>query len=151
MKKIIVAAMSEDRVIGLDDKLPWKIPQELKYFKESTMGGTLIMGRKTFDSIGKVLPGRTTIVVTRDKEWGHFGAIPAHSIDEAFSLARTEEVFIVGGGKIYEQTLPVVDELRLSVIAGSYKGDTWFPEIDSDWKLYNIEEYDEFRVEFYGK
>src|ERR1700688_558975 len=119
----IVAAMGRNREIGKGNQLLWHIPGDLKRFKQLTMGHPVIMGRKTFESIvsklGKPLPGRTNIVISRDKNWSYKGAVIAHSLEEAFSKASntdSEEVFIGGGSQIYEQALPHVDRLYLTLI-----------------------------------
>jgi dihydrofolate reductase len=137
MKVSLVAAMSADRVIGRGNALPWKLPADLKRFKSLTMGRTIVMGRKTFESIGRALPGRRTIVVTRQPEWLADGATVARSMDEAFRVAEgDEEVFVVGGGEIYRQTIARADRLFVTVVEGRFEGDAWFPPIDpAAWSL----------------
>jgi dihydrofolate reductase len=134
----LVAAMGANRVIGLDGDMPWHFPEDLAHFKRTTMGGTMVMGRKTFDAIGRPLPGRRTIVVTRSAEWAHDGVDVAHSFIEAVDLASgaddAAEVFVVGGGDIYAQALPLADRLVLTEIDESPEGDTFFPEWSrKDW------------------
>jgi dihydrofolate reductase len=130
----LVAAMGANRVIGLDGDMPWHLPEDLAHFKRTTMGGTMIMGRKTFDAIGRALPGRRTIVVTRSADWSRDGVDVAHSLDEALALAATPnpsasaDVFIVGGGDVYAQALPLADRLVITEIDESPEGDTFFPE-----------------------
>lgn len=132
----MIAAMTEERVIGIKNTLPWKLPNDMKWFRENTMGKPIIMGRKTFESFGaKALPGRTNIIITRDKNYQAEGGIVVHSIDEALTAAGdVEEVMIIGGASFYEQMLPKADRLYLTFVHASLKGDAWFPEINNnDW------------------
>lgn len=128
----IIAAMSENRVIGNENKLVWNIPEELKRFRELTSGHPIIMGRKTHESIGRVLPNRTNIIITRDKDYKVEGAIIVHSLEEAIELARaqpgSDEIFVIGGGQIYQQAIPLADRIYLTVVEGNYQGDTFFPD-----------------------
>ena len=125
----LVAAMGSNRVIGLDGDMPWHFSEDLKHFKRTTMGGVMIMGRKTFDSIGRPLPGRRTIVITRSADWSHEGVEVVHSLDEALNSAGTSApVFVVGGGEIYAQALPLATRLVLTEIDDAPDGDTFFPE-----------------------
>ncbi|TSC68262.1 MAG: dihydrofolate reductase [Parcubacteria group bacterium Gr01-1014_56] len=131
----IIVSIGKNGVIGRSDKLMWPIPEDLKRFKELTMGHPVIMGRKTFESIltslGKPLPGRTTIVITRDKKYQPSGAVVTHSLEEALAKAReieSGEIFIGGGAQIYEQALPFVDKLYLTLIDDEKEGDAYFPE-----------------------
>jgi dihydrofolate reductase len=127
----IIVAMARNRVIGIDNQLPWQIPGELKYFKGLTMGHHIIMGRKTYESIGRPLPGRTTIIVTRDSNYAQAGCLVAHSLPEAIRFADgDEQVFFVGGSSLYEQALPLADRLYLTEIQADYDGDAYFPEFD---------------------
>jgi dihydrofolate reductase len=132
-----IAAMTRNRVIGKDNKLPWRLPEDLKFFKSKTQGKILIMGRKTFESLPDHLPERFHIVVSRtpmasEEEDLQF----VTSIDEALTLAKSmtkdwpEEVFIIGGGEIYQATLPQADRIYLTIIDQAFDGDTFFPEID---------------------
>lgn len=125
-----IAALSENNVIGIDNKLPWHIPADFKRLKELTMGATLVMGRKTHESIGRLLPGRTTIIVTRDKDYQVEGAIIAHSIDEAIQKAQEvgKEIFIFGGGQIFEQAMPRIERLYLTIVHTTLDGDAYFPD-----------------------
>lgn len=136
----IIAAIGRNRALGKDNELLWHIPDDLRRFKELTLGHPVIMGRKTFDSIvaslGKVLPGRTNIVVTRDADRSYEGAIIAHSIDEAISRASAlddTDVFVIGGGEIYAQALPLADRLFLTFIDDEKKADSFFPPYESDF------------------
>lgn len=130
-KVSIIAALSENRAIGKDLKLIWHIPEDLKRFKKITEGHPIIMGRKTYESIGKPLPGRTNIIVTRYTDYVVPMCLIYHSLDEAIDAAKEidkQEIFIIGGGDIFEQSLPLVDKLYLTIIKGNYEGDTFFPE-----------------------
>ena len=124
--------MDKNRLIGGENKLLWNIPGELKRFKEITTGHPIIMGRKTHESIGRVLPNRTNIIITRDQDYHVEGAEIAHSLEKALQLAKTkeggEEVFVIGGGQIYQQALPLADRLYVTVVDGEYEGDTYFPD-----------------------
>lgn len=125
-----IAALSENNVIGIDNKLPWHIPADFKRLKELTMGATLVMGRKTHESIGRLLPGRTTIIATRDQNYSVEGAIVVHSIDEAIERAHEvgKEIFIFGGGQIFEQAMPVIERLYLTIVHTTLDGDAYFPD-----------------------
>jgi dihydrofolate reductase len=128
--------MARNRTIGVNNTLPWRCPEDLKNFKALTMGHHMIMGRKTFDSIGKPLPGRTTVVVTRNSDLSIAGCVIAHSLKEAIvACGVDEEVFIVGGAELYRQALPLVDTLYITEIQQDVEGDTHFPAFDkSVWK-----------------
>jgi dihydrofolate reductase len=129
----LVAAMGANRVIGRDGDMPWHFSEDLKHFKRTTIGGVMIMGRKTFDSIGRPLPGRRSIVVTRSSDWSHDGVEVAHSLDEALTLAGSgARVFVVGGGEIYAQALPLATRLVLTEIDDAPDGDTFFPDWSRD-------------------
>jgi dihydrofolate reductase len=129
----LVAAMGRNRVIGRDGDMPWHFSEDLKHFKRTTIGGVMIMGRKTFDSIGRPLPGRRSIVVTRSSDWSHEGVEVAHSLDEALTLAGSgARVFVVGGGEIYAQALPLATRLVLTEIDDAPDGDTFFPDWSRD-------------------
>lgn len=143
-KVSIVVAIGNGRlhngVIGKENQLLWHIVEDLKRFKRLTLGHPVIMGRKTFESIiaslGKPLPGRTNIVVTRDRTWSHEGVTVAHSIQEALEKARSidnEEIFIGGGGELYRQALPFVDRLYLTLIEDDKEGDSYFPEYEKEF------------------
>jgi dihydrofolate reductase len=127
----IIAAMARNRVIGIRNTLPWHLPEDLKHFKALTLGHHIIMGRKTYESIGRPLPGRTTVIVTRDPAYRVEGCLIAHSPAEAIALCGAdEEVFFVGGGELYGQVLPLADRLYLTEIQADYAGDAVFPAID---------------------
>lgn len=146
-KKItIIAAMARNRAIGLNGEMPWHLPGELKHFKETTMGKPIIMGRKTMDSIGRALPGRQNIVVTRNPSFRAEGCDVAGSLDEAIRIARGEEVMIIGGGQLYAQALPVTDRMVLTLVECEPEADTWFPAWSGeDWRQLGVrsEEADE--------
>lgn len=127
--------MAQNRTIGINNTLPWRCPEDLKHFKALTMGHHMIMGRKTFDSIGKALPGRTTVVVSRNKELKIDGCIIAHSLEGALEFCTgDEEIFIVGGAELYAQAMPIVDTLYVTEICLDVEGDAHFPEFDlSEW------------------
>jgi len=131
MSLSIIVAMASNRAIGLNNTLPWRIPEDLKRFKALTMGHHMIMGRKTYDSIGKPLPGRTTVVVTRDPALRIEGCVMANSLEQAIAACKGDsEIFIVGGAEIYAQALPLADTLYLTEIRQEIAGDTFFPEFD---------------------
>ena len=131
----LVAALGRNRVIGRDGGMPWHLPEDLRHFKALTLGHPLVMGRRTFESIGRPLPGRRTIVVTRSPSWGYAGVETAPSLAAALLLAsEVEEVFVVGGGEIYAQALPLADRMVLTLIEEAPEGDTFFPEWSpADW------------------
>ena len=133
----IVVAMGEKNEIGFENQLLWHLPKDLKHFKEITSGHPVIMGRKTYESIGKPLPNRTNIVVSRKTDWFEEGILIVGSIKEAVKFAKKidEDVFIIGGGKIYEQTMDIVDKLEVTLVKADLEADTFFPKIDSKiWK-----------------
>ena len=140
MKISLIAAVANNNVIGNNNGLIWKLPADLKHFKNMTMGHVLIMGRKTFESIGTPLKGRTTIVVTRQKGYDAKGCAVAHSLKEALNLVKEEkkEVFVAGGGEIYSLAIQLHQARRiyLTRIYAEFEGDTFFPEIDKNsWEL----------------
>jgi dihydrofolate reductase len=137
MKVSIIVAMSQNFVIGVNNSLPWKLPEDLKHFKNLTLGKSLIMGRKTFESIGRPLPGRENIIVTRQSSYLKEGVKIANSIEEATKIAQNE-IFIAGGAEIYKKALDLglVDIIYLTLIEKDFLGDTYFPKWNKlDWKL----------------
>lgn len=138
-----IAAISDNGVIGRAGGLPWQMPGDLKWFKNKTMGHTLIMGRKTWESVGVPLPGRRIVVVTRDRSFVPDGVALARSVDEALGKAATEdEVFIGGGGEIFRQTLRIADRMYITRIHAELEGDVRFPEVDwAQWKEVFREEH----------
>jgi len=130
-KLSIIVAMSSNRVIGVNNTLPWYISEDLKHFKSLTIGHTIIMGRKTYESIGRPLPNRRNIVISRNTEASYEGAEVVHSIEDAFSICKNDnEVFVIGGSNIYEQALSLVDYIYITEIKKSFSGDAFFPEIN---------------------
>jgi dihydrofolate reductase len=143
MRLSAIVAMAANRVIGTHNQLPWRLPADLARFKRLTMGHTLIMGRKTYESIGRPLPGRTFVVVTRQQGYAPQGVKVAHSVDQALELAQgDDEVFIAGGAELYAQTMDRLDRLYLTRIERDFPGDTYFPEVDlSGWRLLEQEHH----------
>lgn len=132
----VIAAMAKNRVIGINNTLPWRLAADLQHFKALTMGHHIVMGRKTYESIGKPLPGRTTVIVTRDANYRVEGCLTATSIDAAIAACGNDpEVFFVGGAELYAQVLARADRLYLTEIQADYEGDAHFPAFDrSVWK-----------------
>ncbi|WP_236973767.1 dihydrofolate reductase [Membranihabitans maritimus] len=134
-----IVAVSDNRVIGKDNQLPWYLPADLKYFKKKTIRHPVIMGRKSFESIGKPLPKRTNIVVSRNPYYMASGVLIAHSLEEAIELANdtnSNEAFIIGGAEIFAMALDNCDKLYITEVHGTFEGDVYFPEWDkSKWKL----------------
>lgn len=129
-----IVAMASNRVIGKDGGLPWKIPEDMKFFRDKTMGRIMVMGRKTFESLGRPLPGRLHVVITRRTDYHPEGAHVFNDIDKAISFCRTktaewgDEVFVIGGGDIFDATLAMTDRIYLTEIHRPYEGDARFPE-----------------------
>ncbi|MBO8177396.1 dihydrofolate reductase [Aeribacillus pallidus] len=131
-------AMDENRLIGKNNQLPWHLPEDLKYFKRVTMGHPIVMGRSTFESIGKPLPGRENIILTRDDRYKAEGCTILHSLEQLLDYIdeKNDEVFITGGAQIFQLLLPFADRLYVTRIHYSFEGDTYFPDIDwSDFRL----------------
>jgi dihydrofolate reductase len=139
----LITAMDNNRLIGKENGLPWKIPADLQFFKKATMSKPIVMGRKTYDSIGRALPGRQNIVITRDNDFVAEGCVIANSLEHAITLAAdAEEIMIIGGANIYQQFLTSADRLYLTRVQGEFEGDAWFPEIDfSQWQLTEKEDH----------
>jgi dihydrofolate reductase len=136
----LVWAMARNRVIGLANGLPWRLPADMARFKALTTGHPVVMGRKTFESLGRPLPNRTNIVVTRDPAYAPPGCLVAHSVEEALQLAARHaanderEVFVIGGEHLYRQTLPLADRLYVTLVEADVAGDAWFPDFSlDDW------------------
>ena len=143
----LVAAYAENRVIGDRGRIPWHLPEDFAHFKATTMGGVLVMGRATYDSIGRPLPGRTTTVVTRRPDWSADGVLVAHSLDEGLALAAEQpgEVYVVGGTQIYEQALPLATHQVLTEVHRTVEGDAHYPEFSGDeWVETRRERHDDF-------
>lgn len=132
----LIAAMGNDRVIGINNRLPWHLPADFKHFKALTIGKPVLMGRRTFESIGRPLPGRRNIVVTRDTRFQPEGAIVVPSIDEALARAApAPEIMVIGGASFYEQMLPRAQRLYLTFVHGAFEGDAYFPPWSTqEWK-----------------
>jgi len=137
----IISAMANNRVIGINNSLPWKLPSDMKWFRQHTLGKPILMGRKTFESFGgRTLPDRPNIIITRDTDYKVEGAIITHSIDEALQAAGdaagdADEVMIIGGASFYEQMLPKANRMYLTFVHADIDGDAWFPEYDeSEWQ-----------------
>ena len=141
MSLSLIVAASENQVIGIDGDLPWRLSADLKRFKQITMGHTIIMGRKTYDSIGRPLPGRKSIVITRQNDYQADGVQIVGSLEEAIEASRQDdEAFIMGGATIYEQAIDMVDKIYLTRVHATLQGDTFFPELASDrWQKISSE------------
>jgi dihydrofolate reductase len=139
----IVVAVAQNNAIGKDNKLLWHLPKDLKHFKEITTGGTVIMGRKTYDSVGRPLPNRRNIIITR-QQIEIAGCEVVNSVEAALDLCRDEaEVFIVGGAEIYKQAMPLTDRIFLTIVHENFEADTYFPEIKEDiWKQTDRQDYE---------
>ena len=144
MKITLVAAIASNNVIGKENSLPWNIPEDLKRFKQMTSGHTILMGRKTFDSIGRPLPNRQNIVMTKDENFEKEGIKVINDFDEALELIKesNEDVFVIGGSKIYELFEPVANTLAITRILKDFEGDAFFPDIN--WDLWQIEKEENF-------
>ncbi|MBO0999861.1 dihydrofolate reductase [Bacillus sp. SD075] len=132
----LIVAMDSNRVIGKNNGLPWHLPADLQYFKQVTMGHPIVMGRKTFESIGRVLPGRENVIVTRNQDFKVEGCIVLHEIAQIKTFAdnHEEEVFVIGGAEIFRGILPFTDRLYITEIHETFEGDTFFPVIDeNEW------------------
>jgi dihydrofolate reductase len=126
----LVVAIDAQRGIGIDNKLPWHLPEDLAHFKRVTLGQPIIMGRKTFDSIGRPLPGRRNIVVTRNAEWRHAGVDAVTSLEAAIALAGDEPASIIGGAQVFTESMAIADRMIVTEIDHSFACDTFFPPID---------------------
>ncbi|HIA19243.1 MAG TPA: dihydrofolate reductase [Planctomycetaceae bacterium] len=139
----LIVAISDNQVIGLNGELPWHLSADLKRFKQLTMGHHIVMGRKTFDSICRPLPGRTSIVLTRQVDWMVEGVLKATDLQSALTLAGDDdEVFVIGGSQVYQLALPIVDRLYVTRVHATVDGDTYFPDITTDhWQLQQTESH----------
>jgi len=136
MKITLIAAMTTHRVIGLNNRMPWHLPADLKRFRKITMGYPILMGRKTFESIGKPLPGRTNIVISRNPEYRQAGCLVFNDLEKAIKAGcgMAGEIFVIGGSDLYQATLPLAGTLHITEIKKDFPGDTFFPEINpGDW------------------
>lgn len=136
----LIVAHDLNKVIGVNNMMPWHIPEELGYFKKMTMGKAMIMGRKTYESIGRPLPGRETIVVTRNNSYEEDGVTVVHELEAAIKIAEkfSEEVMIIGGAEIFRLSLAYADRLYVTLIDHVFDGDTFFPEYDQDWAMTSV-------------
>lgn len=137
MQRLIgIVAMTQDRVIGHAGTLPWHLPDDLAFFKRTTSGHPIVMGRKTFDSIGRPLPKRKNIVLTRDQSWSHPGVLVIHDVSDLKNLTTEDEiVYVIGGAEIYQAFLPQTQELLITHVHGDHQGDTHFPEYAVDFPV----------------
>ena len=151
MQLSIIVAVSENRVIGRNNELPWRLSNDLKRFKKITMGHHIIMGRKTYESINRLLPGRTTVIISRQSNYEVPGAIVAGSLQHAIELAtqsthpenETEELFITGGSQIFCEALPLADKIYLTLVHAEIEGDVYFPEFDQRlWQVDSTERFE---------
>ena len=146
MKISLIVAVSRNGAIGLNNQLPWYLPEDLKYFKSVTMGKPLIMGRKTFDSIGRPLPGRANIVLTRDSRWTSDGVEVVQSVEQALvageiacEAADVDEIMVIGGEQIYRMTIDLAERLYLTQVEADVEGDAFFPDIDlNSWSQTSV-------------
>ena len=144
----IIVAMAKNRVIGVNNTLPWHLSADLKRFKALTMGHHIIMGRKTFESIGRILPGRTSVVVTHNPEFSFEGVVVAHSLREALEkCASDDEIFVIGGEGIFQSALPLASRIHATEIADEYEGNTYFPALDyAKWRAVSTEAFSEGQI-----
>ena len=150
MQLSLIWAMAENRVIGRDNSLPWRLPNDMRHFMKTTMGRPVIMGRKTFESMKAPLPGRTNIVLTQNHEWQREGVQVAPTLDEAIALAESQclidgvdEVMIIGGAQIYALALPIADRLYMTIVHAEPAGDVFFPPVDlTGWRVVAEERFD---------
>ena len=140
MVKIIVAT-SKNKVIGDSNSLIWHLPADLKRFKELTTGNPIVMGRKTYESIGRPLPNRRNIIITRDVKYDVEGCEVVNSLEEALMICNNN-CFIIGGGEIYKQSMSIADQIYLTLVHEDFEGDTEFPEIGSEWKMVTSQDFE---------
>lgn len=135
-------AMDQNRVIGKDNDLPWYLPNDLKFFKKTTMGHTIVMGRKTFESFNKPLPGRRNVILTTRRDYHPVGCDIYHSVDDILQMQdKNEELFIIGGSQVFNNFLPYVDRLYMTFIEATFEGDTYFEGFDeAEWQLVSEEQ-----------
>ncbi len=143
----LIVALAKNGIIGANNRIPWHVPGEQKLFKQITMGHHIVMGRKTYESIGRLLPGRTTVIVTRQRDYVVPGAIVAHSLHDAINAAaRDEEIFVIGGAELFREALPIADRIYLSVVDVEAEGDVSMPKIDETrFREISSEDYPGFR------
>ncbi len=148
VKRALMVAAASNGVIGRNNELPWHLPKDLQYFKQTTMGKPVIMGRKTFDSIGRPLPGRANIIVTRQQDYYADGVEIVHSLEDGLVLAQKmaaekslDEVMVIGGAELYRQSLPVIDRVYLTQVHADVEGDAFFPPLDNNWRCISEEKH----------
>jgi dihydrofolate reductase len=153
IKLTAIVAMTSERIIGKNGTLPWHLPEDLKLFRRYTTGNPIVMGRKTWDSIGKPLPNRQSIVLTRDPDWSAEGVHVIHHPDELSQIELiTPEVFIIGGAQIYSAFMPLLDEILISHVYENFPGDTQFPEFESNFpNVTVVEKFEKFELRRYTK
>jgi dihydrofolate reductase len=150
----LIVAMAQNGVIGRDNALPWRLPEDLKRFKAFTLGKTLLMGRKTYESIGRPLPGRTNLVLTRDRGFLAPGVVVVHSVEEALAHAADNELVAIGGAEIYRLVLPFARRLYLTHVHADVPGDTYFPDFDPtqwadvEWRMHPADEQHAYPLTF---
>ena len=138
----LIAAMGKNRAIGLDGRMPWHLPAELQHFKRATMGKAIVMGRKTWESIGRPLPGRQNIVISRNPGFSAEGADVCDSLDNAIDISETDEIMIIGGGQLYAAAMPMAAGMILTLIDIEPEADTWFPEWEEqEWQTTSEEHF----------
>ena len=139
----LISAMDRNRLIGNNNQLPWHLPADFAHFRAVTMGKPIVMGRKTWESIGKPLPGRTNIVLSRNPDARFEGAVCVSSFDEAVAVVpEAEEIMIIGGSSIYEMLLPIADRMYLTFVDAEFDGDAWFPDFDENqWQVTESKEH----------
>jgi len=140
----LIAAVAENGVIGKDNKLPWHLPADLQFFKKTTLGHPIIMGRKNFESIGRMLPGRTNIVLTKNPDFIADGIKIANSLNEAFKIASdtdADECFVIGGSEIYKEALPFCQKLYITKVHGKFEGNTYMPEFENNFRKVSCEKH----------
>ena len=135
----LIAACSKNRVIGKDNKLIWYLPEDLKRFKDLTLGNPIVMGRKTYESIGKSLPGRLNIILTKNRDFKADNCLIYNNIYDMLEIYQQSNLFVIGGGEIYNMFLPYAKKIELTLIDKDFEGDTFFPELGSDWTESNVE------------
>lgn len=146
-----IAAIGKNRELGQGGKLPWSIPEDLKYFHDQTRGKPMIMGRKTYEAIGRVLPDRTNIIITRQRDYVAPGCMVTASLDEALAVAAREnpaEIMIIGGAEIFKEAMGRADKIYLTVIDAAFPADTWFPDYSEFKKVVARKEYDNGQYKF---
>lgn len=133
--------MGKNRVIGKDNKMPWHMPADLAYFKKVTTGHPVVMGRKTFESIGRPLPNRKNMILTTDHSYEQADCLVAHSVEEVLPHGKDQTLFVIGGAQIYQQFLDLADRIYITMIDGEFEGDTHFPELGDDFTLMSTEKH----------